>query len=135
MQKLGHIIVAGALACFVQAASAYAGTIPSEELRTASWYAANPQIRARILAACSNDPGHSWNHPDCINAHQGSVMAAAAEAQRNTGIIGPPASSPEYWRRRPEARAERLAYCGRMKPQDQAAYFCDAARGGGVVTR
>jgi hypothetical protein len=101
--------------------------IPPEGQRTVEWYAAHPAERAKVRSACLNDPGHYRNNPDCINAQRGDLSAAAATARQHAGDLSSP-SSPEYWTKRPNERRFKLAYCGRMNAQQQAAADCGAAR-------
>ena len=52
---------------------------------------------------------------------------AEAEARRNQGDLTSP-TSPRYWAARPIERARQLSYCGRMTAEQQARFYCDAAR-------
>ena len=60
--------------------------------------------------------------PDAELARQ-----AEAEARRNLGDLTSP-TSPRYWATRPIERARQLSYCGRMTAEQQARFYCDAAR-------
>lgn len=103
--------------------------IPPLSKRTASWYAdpANADTLVIVTRVCRDDPGRLRADPDCVNAAQGRILAAEAEAKRNLGDMTPP-TNPEYWRRRPLERAEHLAHCSRMTAEQQAILLCDAAR-------
>lgn len=103
------------------------GAVPSEAQRTVAWYAAHPAERAKVRAACLNDPGHYRNDADCINAQRGDLAAAATTARQHAGDASSP-SSPQYWTKRPNERRFKLAYCGRMTAQQQVAADCGAAQ-------
>jgi len=94
--------------------------------RTVTWYADHPDVMARVLGLCRNDPGHGRDNPDCINADQAQILVAEREARAHIGDLTPP-SSPRYWAARPQERAEKLADCARMRPEDRARSFCAAA--------
>lgn len=122
-----------------QCSAAEPGALPPTAERTASWYEANPGFMRRMLAACRNDPGHGWNHPDCINARAGEVLEAEKSARRAAGMSGDltPPSSPRYWIIHPNELPGQLQRCSKLSPEAQRAYFCDAARAasGRVVAR
>ncbi|TCZ54617.1 EexN family lipoprotein [Roseicella aquatilis] len=129
--------------------------LPPQERRTVSWYVANPWALEAVTRACRDDPGRLRGSPDCVNADQARIVvaereararaglrpeppagatpdaerarAAEAEARRNLGDLTPP-TSPRYWAARPVERARQLAYCGRMSGEQQARFYCDAAR-------
>lgn len=117
---------------------AHGQPLPPRAERTASWYADHPDVLARVTELCRDDPGNLRNDPDCVNAAQARVIAAHREAdradaeRRGRGVRRPgdltPPSSPRYWRDRPEERAQKLAYCERMTPAQQAGFFCAPAR-------
>ena len=79
--------------------------------RTVSWYASNPQARARVELACLDDPGHLNQDPDCINAHQASVEVALRAARSRTGTMDP--NNPTFWTNDPESRRSQLIMCRR----------------------
>lgn len=54
--------------------------LPPESQRTASWYAAHPDIMRRTLRVCRDDPGHLAFSPSCTNARQGEMNEAASIA-------------------------------------------------------
>jgi hypothetical protein len=89
--------------------------------RTVTWYADNPQARARVQLACLDDPGHLASNPDCINAQQASVEVALREARSRTAAMDP--SSPAFWAADPEARRNKLIMCRRNPGLDH----CGAA--------
>ncbi len=129
-------------------------TLPPREQRTVSWYAANPWALDAVTRACRDDPGRLRGSPDCVNADQARIVVAEreararagmrpeapaatpdaertrqaeAEARRNQGDLTSP-TSPRYWATRPMERAQQLAHCGRLTPQQQTRFYCDAAR-------
>lgn len=79
--------------------------------RTVTWYADNPQSRARVELACLDDPGHFGNDPDCINAHQAAVVVALRKARARTSPLNP--NDPGFWSSDPEARRNKLLMCRR----------------------
>lgn len=79
--------------------------------RTVSWYASNPQARARVELACLDDPGHLNQDPDCINAHQASVEVALRAARSRTATMNP--SDPAFWSNDPQTRRAKLIMCRR----------------------
>jgi hypothetical protein len=138
----------------LSAALGVAQPLPPREQRTVSWYAANPWALEAVTRACRDDPGRLRGTPDCVNADQARIVVAereararagmrpnapavtpdaerarqaANEARRNQGDLTPP-SSQRYWEARPLERAQQLAYCGRMNSEQQARFYCDAAR-------
>lgn len=85
----------------------------------------------RVLAACRNDPGHAWNHPDCINARAADLRDAEKQGRRVVGgganpFVSP--ADPRYWIIHPQELPGKLGRCATMPPEAQRAYFCDAAR-------
>ncbi|MBU8541788.1 EexN family lipoprotein [Falsiroseomonas tokyonensis] len=138
----------------LSAALGVAQPLPPQERRTVSWYAANPWALDAVTRACRDDPGRLRGTSDCINADQARIVVAEreararagmrpeapaatpdserarqaeAEARRNRGDLTSP-TSPRYWVARPMERAQQLAHCGRLTPQQQARFYCDAAR-------
>lgn len=114
----------------VYTSAALADVVPTQQYRTVEWYAANPAVMAKVRRACQNDPGHAARNPDCINSHYAEIETLERE---QTGP-GPspfdftPPTSPEFWRKRPAERAERLQRCALMKnARDREAYFCGPA--------
>lgn len=101
--------------------------LPPAGDRTVTWYAANPWALEAVTRACRDDPGRLRATRDCINADQARIVVAEREARANRHDTSPP-TSPSYWARRPLEREQQLAYCGRMTAEQQARFFCDAAR-------
>jgi hypothetical protein len=138
----------------LSAALGVAQPLPPQERRTVSWYAANPWALEAVTRACRDDPGRLRGTSDCVNADQARIVVAEREARARSGIQPetPPATpdaerarqaeaearrnqgdltsptSPRYWAARPMERAQQLAHCGRLTPQQQARFYCDAAR-------
>jgi hypothetical protein len=79
--------------------------------RTVTWYADNPQSRARVELACLDDPGHFSSNPDCINAHQAAVTIALRKARARTAPLDP--NNPGFWSADPETRRNKLLMCKR----------------------
>ena len=119
------LVLAGIIAFPVSAQA------PDQAHRTATWYANNPGVLQAITKACRDDPGHSRNTPDCVNAEQGRVLAAEREAisHRNATDLTPP-SDPNYWRIHPSEIALQQATCARLPndPKVQEMNFCPSFR-------
>ncbi|WP_265838689.1 EexN family lipoprotein [Roseomonas mucosa] len=118
------VLAATATASF-GAGMAYAGSngeAGASPPRTVTWYADNPQSRARVEMACLDDPGHLSNNADCRNAHQAAVMVAVREARSRTAPMD--TNSPAFWASNPEARRNKILLC-RTSPQLDG---CSAAR-------
>lgn len=79
--------------------------------RTVTWYAENPQARARVELACLDDPGRLTTNPDCINARQAGVELAVRDARWRTGTTDP--DNPQFWADRPRERQTQLLMCSR----------------------
>ena len=109
-------LAGGALA---QTGRGEGGTTPP---RTVTWYAENPQARARVELACLDDPGRLNSNPDCINARQAGVELALRDARWRTGTTDP--DNPSFWAARPRERQAQLMMC-RTSPGIQN---CTAAR-------
>jgi hypothetical protein len=110
------------LIALVAASASVAQGATRTEPRSVTWYADNPQARARVQLACLDDPGRLGRTPDCINAHQASVAVALREARARTGEMNP--ERPAFWSSSPEARRSKLLMC-RRNPQ---LLHCDAAK-------
>ncbi|MGG5810547.1 EexN family lipoprotein [Falsiroseomonas sp. CW058] len=146
----------------LSAALGVAQPLPPQERRTVSWYAANPWALEAVTRACRDDPGRLRGTPDCVNADQARIVVAEreararagmrpeppagatpdaerarqaeAEARRNQGDLTSP-TSPRYWAARPMERAQQLAHCGRLTAEQQARFYCDAARAAEAAAR
>lgn len=99
------------------------------EARTAQWYARHHEERFAVVDWCNDRPGPARRSDECAAAWQGNILAAEEEARRNLGDTSLP-TQPEYWRRRPVERREVLARCKGMTPEEQARWWCAAARRG-----
>ena len=97
--------------------------------RDAEWYVQNPGARRAVVLACNRQPYEARSNPDCAAAWQANIIATKRETMQQGGMMDwTPPSNPRYWRDRPEERAEKLAWCDRMSPAEQANFFCDPAR-------
>jgi predicted small lipoprotein YifL len=47
---------------------------PPKEVKTVSYYTANPAERDRVVAACKENPGQSKDDLDCINANDSVIQ-------------------------------------------------------------
>lgn len=97
---------------------------------SAEWYANNPAVRERVVAACRDNPGAARRNDHCAAASQGNLIAAEREAAARTRLNpfdDTPPSSPRYWEMRPDARREHLATCKRADPAWRARNNCRAA--------
>jgi hypothetical protein len=118
VQALGLVLALAGLA----SPAAGQGAPAASEPRTVTWYANNPQARARVQLACLDDPGRLGRTPDCINAHQANVTVALRAARSRTGDMDP--RRPAYWSNDPEARQSKLLMCRR----NSQLVNCDAAK-------
>ena len=105
-----------ALALFPLGAPAWAQPVPSEAQRTVEFYVQHPGLRARVNAACLNDPGHLRNAADCWNAHRADLVASARQTHEMAGDTSDP-RSPAYWTKRPNERRFTLTMCSHMTPE------------------
>jgi hypothetical protein len=51
--------------------------VPADRVYTVDEYLAAPELRRRVSAACSNDPGRTAQDPNCVNVHRADRVAAA----------------------------------------------------------
>lgn len=51
--------------------------VPADRIYTVEEYLAHPQLRQRISAVCSNDPGRTGQDPNCINVNRADRIASA----------------------------------------------------------
>jgi len=51
--------------------------VPADRVYTVDEYLAAPNLRRRISAACTNDPGRTGHDPNCINVHRADRVAAS----------------------------------------------------------
>lgn len=106
--------------------------------RTVTWYVQNQAALDLVTQLCRDNPGRYRTSPDCVNADAARIIVGQRETERLNEMRGggrvarpndmTPPSSPQYWRDRPEERREKLAYCNRMRPSEQARFFCEPAR-------
>lgn len=50
---------------------------PAERIYTVEEYLAQPDLRKKISAVCSNDPGRTGQDPNCINVQRADRVASA----------------------------------------------------------
>lgn len=51
--------------------------VPADRVYTVDEYLATPDLRQRVSAACSIDPGRTARDPNCVNVHRADRVAAA----------------------------------------------------------
>ncbi|MEH6433856.1 EexN family lipoprotein [Massilia sp. DD77] len=54
--------------------------VPADRIYTVEEYLAHPDLRLRVSAACSNDPGRIGRDPNCVNVHRADRVASAGNA-------------------------------------------------------
>lgn len=54
--------------------------VPADRIYTVDEYLAQPELRQRVSAVCSNDPGRTRQDPNCINALRADRVASAGSA-------------------------------------------------------
>ena len=67
-----------------------AGCAPVPKLHTVADYQANPSLRTRTLARCSNDPGQLSTTADCVNARQAEQLAGLWSLRELAPLSVPP---------------------------------------------
>jgi len=65
------------LAATVAACKREAVVVPVDRVYTVDEYVAAPELRRKVSAACSNDPGRTAKDPNCVNVHRADRVAAA----------------------------------------------------------
>ncbi len=50
---------------------------PADRVYTVDEYLAAPELRRRVSAACSNDPGRTAQDPNCVNVRRADRVASA----------------------------------------------------------
>lgn len=65
------------LAATVYGCKREAVVVPADRVYTVDEYLAAPDLRRRVSAACSNDPGRTAQDPNCVNVHRADRVAAA----------------------------------------------------------
>jgi len=65
------------LAATVSGCKREAVVVPADRVYTVDEYLAAPDLRRRVSAACSNDPGRTAQDPNCVNVHRADRVAAA----------------------------------------------------------
>lgn len=65
------------LAATVVACKRETVVVPADRVYTVDEYLAAPELRRRVSAACSNDPGRTAQDPNCVNVLRADRVAAA----------------------------------------------------------
>lgn len=61
--------------------------VPADRIYTVDEYLAAPELRRRISAACSNDPGRTAQDPNCINVHRADRVASAGSLRSMPRVV------------------------------------------------
>jgi hypothetical protein len=72
------------------------------ETKTVFWYAAHPDVRARVHSLCMDNPGEAMHTPDCLNAATAVEQAGIADVRRHIPVESLAdlcARHPDWWRR------------------------------------
>lgn len=51
--------------------------VPADRIYTVDEFLAAPDMRHRVSAACTNDPGRTAHDPNCINVHRADRVASS----------------------------------------------------------
>lgn len=54
--------------------------VPADRIYTVKEYLAQPELRKKISAVCSNDPGRTEQDPNCINVQRADRVASAGSS-------------------------------------------------------
>ena len=54
--------------------------VPVDLIYTVEEYLAQPELRKKISAVCSNDPGRTGQNPNCINVQRADRVASAGRS-------------------------------------------------------
>lgn len=54
--------------------------VPAERIYTVEDYLTQPELRRKVSAVCSNDPGRTGQDPNCINAQRADRVASAGSS-------------------------------------------------------
>jgi len=65
------------LAAIVAGCNRETVTVPADRVYTVDEYLAAPELRRRVSAACSSDPGRTARDPNCVNVQRADRVAAA----------------------------------------------------------
>lgn len=65
------------LASVVAGCKREAVIVPADRIYTVDEYLAAPELRNRISAACTNDPGRTAQDPNCINVQRADRIASS----------------------------------------------------------
>lgn len=61
--------------------------VPVDRIYTVEEYVAQPELRQRVSAVCSNDPGRTAHDPNCINVQRADRVASAGNASGMPRIV------------------------------------------------
>jgi len=65
------------LAAFAAGCKREAVIVPVDRIYTVDEFLAAPDLRRRVSAVCSNDPGRTAHDPNCINVHRADRVASS----------------------------------------------------------
>ena len=54
--------------------------VPVDRIYTVDEYVAQPELRKKISAVCSNDPGRTGQDPNCINVQRADRVASSGRS-------------------------------------------------------
>ncbi len=54
--------------------------VPVDRIYTVEEYLAQPELRKKISAVCSNDPGRTGQDPNCVNVKRADRIASAGRS-------------------------------------------------------
>lgn len=54
--------------------------VPVDRIYTVEEYLAQPELRKKISAVCSNDPGRTGQDPNCINVQRADRVVSAGSS-------------------------------------------------------
>jgi hypothetical protein len=54
--------------------------VPADRIYTVEEYLAQPELRTKVSAVCSNDPGRTGQDPNCINVQRADRVASAGSS-------------------------------------------------------
>jgi len=61
--------------------------VPADRIYTVEEYLAQPKLRQRINAVCSNDPGRTGQDPNCINVNRADRIASAGSVGSTPRVV------------------------------------------------
>ena len=66
------VLAASAVGCKREAV-----IVPADRIYTVDEFLAAPDLRHRVSAVCSNDPGQAAHDPNCINLHRADRVVSS----------------------------------------------------------